>query len=218
MSIFPFTILSRLSPKVPFQIISGSWNDRDAILRSDVNLFCWQRPVDLEVEAYLQSLLEDQLKPIRVHLSEDKMAEKIDRARTMWKRTLGVDGDAFWQDVTSITKDFLQFSATGQGTMHLRVVDDDACTKFHTDGYALRLFITYLGPGTEWVPEVAVRRSALGRSNEEIVKDPERVQRLGTQHVGILKGAPQKGAKGIVHRSPSLSGTGKKRIILRVDI
>ena len=105
--------------------------------------------------------------------------------------------------------------------MHLKMISDDACTKFHTDGYSLRLFTTYHGKGTEWLPEKAVNRTFLGQSNDLIVKDASRIQQMDAFEVGILKGEiPGKASsvKGIVHRSPKIAHTGEKRIILRVDI
>ncbi len=83
------------------------------------------------------------------------------------------------------------------------------------------LFTTYLGRGTEWLPEKAVNRSALGKTNELIVKDPSLIQRMNAFDVGILKGELPKRmqrVKGVVHRSPQISEAGEKRVVLRVDI
>lgn len=129
--------------------------------------------------------------------------------------------DLFWEDVTILIQDFLAFSENSSATVYLKVIDNNACTKFHTDGYSLRLFTTYHGRGTEWLPEKAVNRSALGETNDQIVKDPSKIQRMETCEVGILKGeipnAPNR-TRGIVHRSPEIVQTGEKRIILRIDI
>ena len=89
------------------------------------------------------------------------------------------------------------------------------------DWYHLRLFTTYHGKGTEWIPEEAVDRSALGQTNKEIVKDQSKVQQLETFDVGILKGAhseSKRPIKGIVHRSPEIEREGEKRVILRIDL
>lgn len=103
----------------------------------------------------------------------------------------------------------------------MKVITSNACAKFHIDGYSLRLFTTYYGPGTEWLPENAVNRNALGTTNEQIVKDQSKINRLGTGHVAILKGElpnRKNSVRGIVHKSPEITGSGDKRIILRVDI
>lgn len=84
-----------------------------------------------------------------------------------------------------------------------------------------RLFTTYIGPGTEWLPEEAVNRKALGTTNEKIVMDKSKIQRIQTGHLAILKGElpnHNESVKGIVHRSPEIKNSGGKRIILRIDI
>ena len=117
--------------------------------------------------------------------------------------------------------DFLVFSQAKRGGVYLKVVDDNACTKFHVDGYKLRLFTTYVGQGTEWLPEQATNRKGLGKSNNKIVKDASQVRQMNPFEVGILKGELPNGKSstfGIVHRSPEIVSSEGKRVILRVDI
>lgn len=208
-------------PKAPRQVICDDWDRRSEILNPQVNLFCWKRPLELGITHYLKSLLSTELRAIRCSVDQETLHEQLIAARTFWENNGKSEGDVFWQDVKQIAEDFLHFSEDGTGIVHLRVVANDACTKFHIDGYRLRLFSTYYGPGTEWLPEDAVNRQALGTTNESIVTYPERIQRLGTGHIGILKGElPNQlpSVKGIVHRSPEISQKGGKRVILRVDI
>ena len=207
--------------KTPQQVVSEFWEDRDTISQTDVNLFCWTRPFDEEITHYLERLLTQELKPIGELVELDKLESQIERLKTFWDSEPSAVADRFWQDILRLTGDFLSFTKYGLGTMHLRMVNDDACTKFHTDGYSLRLFSTYYGKGTEWLPESATNRSALGKSNEQIVKDQSQIRKMKPFEVGILKGeSPESTStvKGIVHRSPQVSALGEKRIILRVDI
>ena len=92
---------------------------------------------------------------------QDKVGEST-RTATMENNS----GKTFFM----LVNDFLDYSPSGAGTVHLRVISDDSCRKFHTDGYPLRLFTTYLGRGTEWLPEKATNRKGLGKSNDLIVK------------------------------------------------
>ncbi|MEM9857472.1 MAG: DUF1826 domain-containing protein [Bacteroidota bacterium] len=203
------------------QFLSEDWASRSEILQENINLFCWRRPVKLEITRYLESILSTQLKAIQFQVNRETLHEKLNLARALWDKSEKLEGDIFWQDVERISSDFLKFSKDGSGVFHLKLVTNNACTKFHVDGYRLRLFSTYYGPGTEWLPEDAVNRQALGTTNECIIADPNRVQRMGTGHVGILKGelpGQLQSVKGIVHRSPEISLTSEKRIILRVDI
>ena len=111
-----------------------------------------------------------------------------------------------------MTKDFLTLARMRSGTIHLKVINDNACSKFHTDQYKLRLLTTYYGKGTEWLPEKATNRKALGKTNKLIVKDASKIQELTTYDVGVLKGTIPgiiNSSKGIVHRSPQIE---KKKI------
>ncbi len=205
----------------PKQVISNLWKDREKILSKEVNLFCWERKLDKDITEYLKSGIDAFSVPIIFTTTPHDLPVQLTRARANWNPSHTEGADAFWIDVYQLLRDFLSLTKSSYCTLHLRSVGDDGCTKFHTDGYNLRLFTTYFGPGTEWLPEDALNRKALGTLNDSIVVNPDRIQRMGTGHVGILKGelpgrAPA--AMGIVHRSPVIGHSGEKRIILRVDI
>ncbi len=205
----------------PRQIISDSWQDRDVILSPNVNLFCWRRPVEESISHYLELLLSHTLHPIRCTVHSGNLKKVLLQHREDWDRTYLAQGDLFWQDVLELAQGFLSFSETDTATLHLKVIHDDACSKFHTDGYRLRLFTTYHGKGTEWLPEKALNRAALKKSNALIVKDKTQIRQMGTFHVGILKGeipSTSLSVKGIVHRSPKVSQWQERRIILRIDL
>lgn len=206
---------------LPKQVISTRWEDRNKVLDPSVNLFCWQREPSAPIQTYLAALVGASVAPIRLAIDQKGLSSQLAEARMEWDTTGPEEGEAFWEDVYRLTADFLTMASKSSGTLHLKVVHDDACRKFHTDGYSLRLFTTYYGPGTEWLPEKAVNRLALGKSNERIVKDPDAIQQMGAFDVGILKGEPPKPEtfkKGIVHRSPPIQGKGLKRLILRIDL
>ncbi len=214
-SALPFTIR-----KYPKQRISLNWDDRSEVLQSDVNLYCWRRPVDTQIKTYLEEEVLNQGLKIQRAISTDTVHSELADVRLGLPKSDSLAAEAFIEDVASLASDFLEYSEHGRGRLYLRVVEDDACTKFHTDGYTLRLFTTYLGKGTEWLPESAVNRKALGSSNDQIVRDHTRIERMQPFEVGILKGQlpGQTSIKGIVHRSPGVSSLERRRIILRVDI
>ena len=219
MKLPPFIPLNK--PKNPRQVISHSWDDRKKILASDVNLFCWQRPEITSISSYLSQLLKKELPPIKFYTSIHGIDQNIVKARLKWDQNLLNQGNLFWIDICQLTKDFLLLAKMSSGTIHLKVIDDNACSKFHTDQYKLRLFTTYYGKGTQWLPEQATNRKALGKKNELIVKDASKIQELSPYHVGVLKGTVPgiiNRSKGIVHRSPQIENRKDKRIILRVDI
>jgi len=222
MNLSTYTNFLNTILKGPQQVMSASWSDRKEVLDQNVNLYCWQRTPDLEIRQYLEKVLITDPKPIRVEVNSEELVDQLRLARSSWEGTVPADGTRFWKDVSLLVGDFLQLSSSRTATMHLKVISDNACTKFHTDGYSLRLFSTYLGRGTEWIPESATNRLALGKSNKSIVKDTSKIQQMKPFEVGILKGELRNGlqqvTKGIVHRSPEIVTLNEKRIILRVDI
>lgn len=215
------TLIPKLKATRPKQIISESWAERHCILDDEVNLFCWSRPENAEITEYLRGCLQMDLKPISFATNKEDLPSKLSRSRYRWDADHSTRADDFWIDVYQLIQDFLFYSQHDMCRVHLSIVHNNACTKFHIDGYPLRLITTYIGPGTEWLCEEATNRSGLGKSNELIVKKPNMVQKMDTYDVGILKGEiPNLNAstKGIVHRSPSIEGSSQKRIVLRVDL
>ncbi len=218
LSFIPF-----VKSNAPDQVISESWEDRNKILDDGVNLFCWKRPEEPVIHQYLQGVLNSHPQPIQVSVNKDELPLQLENARKIWEKHSGsINGEEqFWQDIFMLVNDFLDYSTSGAGTVHLRVISDDSCRKFHTDGYPLRLFTTYLGRGTEWLPEKATNRKGLGKSNDVIVKRHALIQRMKPFEVGILKGeipGRQRNVKGVVHRSPEIAQNEEKRITLRVDV
>lgn len=221
MALFKSIPLFKTKSKVPQQVMSTYWDDRERILEEYINLFIWERSLDSGVQAFLQEVLDQHPMPVKVCVNQNDLHHQLASAKKIWDDAGIPDCPAFWRDLSTIVYDFLDFTETGSGIVHLRVVEDDACTKFHIDGYRLRLFATYFGKGTEWLPEDAVNRAALGTENNRIVRDSLSIRHVEAGHVSILKGElPNEplSARGIVHRSPGIAHTREKRIILRVDI
>ena len=215
------SLIPQLYSRSPRQVLSSSWSERHTILEDDVNLYCWERRLPSEVELFLNRKIDETPDKLSIIIDQRNLVDQIDEARKAWGKTNSSGEVLFWQDVVRIMADFLHFSDRGTARFYLKVVENDACTKFHVDGYNLRLFTTYLGPGTMWLPEKAVNRRALGQSNESIVKDATETMQMAPGHVGILKGEIANGksrVRGIVHRSPEIEQAGEKRIILRVDV
>ncbi len=124
------------------------------------------------------------------------------------------------EDIEMLTLAFSDTCRARHLKLHLKAVSNDACRKFHIDGYDLRLICSYAGPGTEWTYNENVNRKYLGEGeNEQIIKDWGRVRQLKSYDVAILKGElPHKRTgNGIVHRSPAIEQKCAKRLVLRID-
>jgi hypothetical protein len=97
----------------------------------------------------------------------------------------------------------------------------DKCRKFHVDYVQYRLVTTYVGPGTEWVPDDAVRREALDNppespsdANKMIVRDWSAIRHASPGEVLVMQGGLHPNRRGAVHRSPPIEGTGDVRVVL----
>ena len=126
-------------------------------------------------------------------------------------------------DMAHLVEHFLSFAEVSRFRLHFGAVPDDQCRKFHVDYFRLRMVTTYAGPGTEWLPETAVNRSALEPSpelaheaNRRIVKTPDAVRQAGAGDVVLLKGAyfGSGSARAAVHRSPPIERQGATRVVL----
>jgi len=100
--------------------------------------------------------------------------------------------------------------------LRIESLADDACRRFHVDRSRLRLLCTYRGPGTEWLAEDQVNRHALAthQPNERILRFGE-PRRLEPFWVAVMKGDrfPGNAGRGLVHRSPPIAGTGRRRLL-----
>lgn len=128
---------------------------------------------------------------------------------------------AFAEELRRLISLFAAVAGTMAVRVKLDVEREDRCRYFHTDRVGLRLLCTYLGPGTEWVPDEFADRSALGSGdNAAIVPDPRRVQRLAPFWVGLFKGDlhPECPGRGNIHRSPPIGHRrNTTRILLTID-
>ena len=88
------------------------------------------------------------------------------------------------------------------------------CSRYHIDNVPMRLLVTYMGQGTEWLPNEIANRAAFeeGLPNEKIVKDSSKIKSIKTFNVAIFRG----GASGLLHRTPD-SALKNPSILLRLD-
>jgi hypothetical protein len=124
-------------------------------------------------------------------------------------------------DIARLAQLFLRLCNASRAHVDLAVLDGDGCRLFHVDHVGLRLLTTYAGPGTEWLGNDNVCRAALGQgSNAAIVRDTKHIHRLEAGWVGLFRGEadPANAGNGIVHRSAPLQQSGRRRLLLRIDL
>ncbi|MEY4576415.1 MAG: hypothetical protein RL701_1118 [Pseudomonadota bacterium] len=130
-------------------------------------------------------------------------------------------GDRMNRDLGKVLRAFADVTHSSRVRISFGPVLTDRCRKFHVDYVRYRLVATYLGPGTEWLPDEAVDRAAMAQSfespseaNRAIVRSEAAIRRAATGEVLVLKGAVPNERHGAVHRSPPLTGADQLRVVL----
>lgn len=184
--------------------------------RDEVNLVSWRR----ELPSYLSGQLEEWASRCPAHFE----ATIIPPRDELSAATTGLDEPARgWlaADLAALLERFARVTGAPRLRVSFGAVRTDQCRKFHVDYVHYRLVTTYVGPGTEWVPDHAVSRAALEHppgcpcdANKEIVRMPQEIRHAAPGEVLVMKGARHPTGRGAVHRSPPIQGTGKLRVVL----
>lgn len=124
-------------------------------------------------------------------------------------------------DIATIAEAIAFLFDTSTVGIRLRLLNSAMCPRFHCDNLPVRLVTTYVGPGSEWLPEHAINRKGLGAPHPdkpEIATNTSAIQRLSLGDIGLIKGSGWVGCeeRGLVHRSPALEN-GSKRLLLSID-
>jgi hypothetical protein len=132
--------------------------------------------------------------------------------------------EAIARDIERLFALFTRVTGSARARVNFSAVQDDHCRKFHSDYRRYRLICTYAGPGTEWLPDHAVERTAMQPStdcpieaNRAIVRSAAEVRRAASFEVLLLKGEQHGKGRGAVHRSPPLEATGQTRVLLTLS-
>ncbi len=109
--------------------------------------------------------------------------------------------------------------------LRLVPLDKAMCPKLHTDNIPVRLVNTYLGPGSQWLPNESshIQAPASARSNIKktaagLYYNPDDIQQMRSFDVGLLKGSAWEGHENMaaLHRSCQVP-QGEKRVLLTLD-
>ena len=130
--------------------------------------------------------------------------------------------EAFRADICDMIGWYGELFAADEVGLRLYSTGADMCQNFHIDRVGVRLVCTYAGPGTEWLVEADVDRTALGQAYgdpETVMRDGATIHRLTPGAVGLFKGEawPGNAGHGLVHRSPAIAGRGERRVLITLD-
>ncbi len=176
------------------------------ILRPDMALAVWQRSLANEVVAELESLELDEVDDILLASGTDA----LERALVDAMEQAGYsDMPAFRQDITMLASQHAAITGDYNVRIRLKVVETDACRKFHSDYVKVRTITTYLGQGTQWIEAESADRADLPDSAD--------IRQLDAGDVGIFKGRLLQETPTILHRSPPIGGSDQQRLVLVID-
>jgi len=137
------------------------------------------------------------------------------------------DAEAWLVDVEFLIGIFRDlFDSTNFG-LRLRTLDKAMCPRFHVDRVPVRMICTYEGPGTEWLPEMAINREKLGSGacgqpdeTSGLILDSAAIKSIPSCAIALLKGELWEGneGRGAVHRSPRPTPRYPRRLLLTLDL
>lgn len=192
-------------------VIGNSPTELHQIHHSEINIAIYNRDIT-SISQEIQALVNQ---PMKMNVSGD-MESMVQTIQNELK-----EYEFIISDIISLLHLFKEITKARIFRLLLATVNTNMCRRFHTDMNDLRLLCTYSGHGTLWLPDDHVNRKALNTrgNNDRIVMDETKIQQVKTGSVVILKGAkyPTKGTKAIVHRSPTIEASNKRRLLLRID-
>lgn len=188
----------------------------ERLAQGEVNLVSWHRELPVGLDAQLM----EWAKRFPAEFDETVGMPNYDLSAA----TRGLaEAARTWltMDVAVLITRFAHIADARRLRVSLGAVRTDQCRKFHVDYVRYRLITTYVGPGTEWVPDEAVCREALDHppdcpfdANKEIVREASAIRHAVPGEVILMKGALYPNHRGAVHRSPPIEGTGRVRVVL----
>jgi hypothetical protein len=188
----------------------------ERLAQGEVNLVSWHRELPVGLDAQLVEWAR------RFPAQFDEIVAMPNYDLSAATRGLAEPARAWLtMDVAVLIARLAHLADARRVRVSLGAVRTDQCRKFHVDYVRYRLVTTYVGPGTEWVPDEAVRREALDHppdcpcdANKEIVREASAIRHAVPGEVIVMKGALHPNRRGAVHRSPPIEGTGRVRVVL----
>ena len=175
----------------------------------DVDLVVWRRAMPAALADWIDLLPPECIPSGRFLLEPSRTPSLLSALMEDTGTPRGPASDLFIQDVTELASRFAALLETRRVDLRLDRIDDDACWKFHCDNVPSRLLCTYRGPGTQYVP-ACYRREAL-RQQRSYAGPLLQYPRFTAV---LLRGSLLPGVKGVLHRSPPMSGCGETRLLL----
>ena len=196
-----------VSTNHPNSFITNDYSELSEIHKKNINISIWERELNTEIIEAGKDILN---KNPNLQISEVLKPKNV---LNMLKEELGHSEENLFlfEDISNMVSMFCEFFDESRAWLRIDAIDKPMCPRFHTDYVRCRLVTTYVGPGTQWLPQHLVNRSKLGHGNEGQADDKSglfhedvKIEQLDVGHVALLKGESWEGnnGSGLVHRSP----------------
>jgi hypothetical protein len=211
----------------PRAIETDNLADLTLIYEPDVNLCLARRRITPGISRFVSRLLLTN-RPLERELifgSENPVVEKLLPEALQALPC----AEAWLADVEGLIGIFRDLFNSDHLGLRLRTLDKAMCPRFHVDRVPVRMICTYGGPGTEWLPEIAINRKKLGSgacgqpdetSGLILDSDSAAIQSIPSFAIALLKGELWQGneGRGAVHRSPRPTRQNPRRLLLTLDL
>ncbi|MBM3645980.1 MAG: DUF1826 domain-containing protein [Alphaproteobacteria bacterium] len=180
-----------------------------ALKEPETELAIWQRTLPPELAQWLGTVSPPATHGVRGIAHPSELGPALADWIATWRPGNAVAGAALIADIVQLATLFTDVIGTKQVDYRLEWIAGDSCWKFHRDCVSARLLTTYRGPGTQWVtPDLSDGALRAQRAFDG------RIRALGTGDVSVFTGSCAGDGRGIVHRSPPISGSGDVRLLL----
>lgn len=169
----------------------------DAIARPGAALAIWWRSLPDALRAGLDTLDLDTVDDVSLDMAADRPVDDKLVAAGYADPVAAL----LARDIELLVRRHAALTGEDRLRLKLEVIETDACRRFHADYVTLRMLCTYVGPGTQWCRTVA----------------PDAICEVPTDAVGVFKGRVLLDPPTVLHRSPPIVATGRRRLMLTID-
>lgn len=180
------------------------------ILRPQVNLAIWQRPMARDFAALIAPLLPHA--PFCAE-AEGVVGDATDALQSRLPCPAPLD---LLLDIRRLGVAFSVIADSGgRARLRLEAITGPACHRWHADAVGLRMLCTYRGPGTHWL----CREGGAALARGLPLRGHPAAGQIAPGSVAVLKGEGYAGNAGLgcIHRSPPAGPGAAARLLLCID-
>ena len=180
-----------------------------AISNPGTELVIWRRALPSCLQTWFKEIKPSRPSGMRVLVRQGDLRSAVEPYLDDFGMPAGDMRDLLIGDFDELISSFASIARSDMVDVRLECISHNSCWRFHRDFVETRLLTTYCGPATEWVQPFQAERALL---EQKSYKGP--LERLRLHDVAIFKGNQAGPESGIVHRSPPIADTDRKRLLL----